>query len=56
MKRMILTSLVALFAVFANAERMMTTWGEKVTPENAWRSYPRPQMVRDNWVNLNGAV
>ena len=33
---------------------MMTEWGEKVTPENAWRSYPRPQMVRKNWVCLNG--
>ena len=25
---------------------LMTVWGEKVTPENAWREYPRPQMVR----------
>mgnify|MGYP003311799590 CR=1 FL=1 len=33
---------------------MMTPWGEKVTPENAWRDYPRPQMVRDNWTCLNG--
>ena len=33
---------------------MMTEWGEKVTPENAWRSYPRPQLVRENWTNLNG--
>lgn len=33
---------------------MMTTFGEKVTPENAWREYPRPQMVRANWANLNG--
>ncbi len=33
---------------------IMTTWGEKVTSENAWREYPRPQMVRPNWVNLNG--
>ena len=31
-----------------------TVWGEKVTPENAWRAYPRPQMVRQNWTNLNG--
>ena len=31
-----------------------TPWGEKVTPENAWREYPRPQMVRQNWTNLNG--
>ena len=33
---------------------MLTPWGEKVTPENAWRGYPRPQMVRSNWTNLNG--
>ena len=33
---------------------MLTTWGEKVTSENAWREYPRPQMVRSNWTNLNG--
>jgi hypothetical protein len=32
----------------------MTVWGEKVTPENAWRDYPRPQMVRSNWTCLNG--
>ena len=33
---------------------LMTEWGEKVTPQNAWREYPRPQMVRGNWMNLNG--
>ena len=33
---------------------IMTPWGEKVTSENAWTEYPRPQMVRPNWVNLNG--
>src|SRR3546814_4008216 len=32
----------------------MSEWGRKVTPENAWRSYPRPQMERDTWMNLNG--
>ena len=36
------------------APAMMTPWGEKVTARNAWRSYPRPQMVRENWTNLNG--
>jgi len=36
------------------AAAMMTSFGEKITPENAWREYPRPQMVRDNWTNLNG--
>ncbi len=33
---------------------LMTPWGEKVTVENAWREYPRPQMVREGWTNLNG--
>ena len=33
---------------------MLTRWGEQVTPDNAWREYPRPQMVRPEWTNLNG--
>ena len=38
--------------------KMMTPiyslFGEQVTPENAWREHPRPQMVRDAWRSLNG--
>ena len=34
--------------------KMMTEWGSRVTPENAWRDYPRPQMVREEWTCLNG--
>lgn len=37
-----------------NPEQMKTPWGEEVTPENAWRQYPRPQLVRSAWMNLNG--
>jgi len=33
---------------------LITRWGEEVTPENAWTEYPRPQLVRDSWQNLNG--
>jgi hypothetical protein len=33
---------------------LMTKWGHKVTPENAWQEYPRPQLVRKDWLNLNG--
>lgn len=33
---------------------LMTEWGAKVTPDNAWREYPRPQFVRERWQNLNG--
>jgi len=33
---------------------LMTKWGREVTPDNAWRSYPRPQLKRERWLNLNG--
>ena len=33
---------------------LKTSWGEKVTPANAWQEYPRPQFVRQRWANLNG--
>ncbi|AWM37302.1 Beta-galactosidase [Gemmata obscuriglobus] len=33
---------------------LMTKWGKKVTPENTWKEYPRPQLVRKEWQNLNG--
>ena len=36
------------------ATDLMTRWGKQVTPDNAWRSYPRPQLKRDRWQNLNG--
>ncbi len=36
-------------------EKILTTWGEKVDPDNVLPSYPRPQLVRNNnWKNLNG--
>ena len=33
---------------------MDTPWTSEVTPDNVWPEYPRPQMTRDNWINLNG--
>jgi beta-galactosidase/beta-glucuronidase len=33
---------------------MLTEWGAQITPDNAWQDYPRPQLQRDNWQNLNG--
>lgn len=33
---------------------LMTVWGEKMSPDTAWTLYPRPQMERDRWTNLNG--
>ena len=49
------TMMVAGVMLAAAAQAGLTTpWGEKVTSENAWRGYPRPQLVRPNWTNLNG--
>lgn len=33
---------------------LMTRWAKDVSPENALPEYPRPQMVRSEWTNLNG--
>jgi hypothetical protein len=33
---------------------LTTRWGKQVTPSNAWQEYPRPQMQREEWMNLNG--
>jgi beta-galactosidase/beta-glucuronidase len=32
----------------------MTPWARDVSPDSVWPEYPRPQMVREDWVNLNG--
>jgi beta-galactosidase/beta-glucuronidase len=64
MRNMILASVLALLPATAVAQQapadavytgaITTRWGQAVTPENAWRSYPRPQLQRDKWLNLNG--
>jgi beta-galactosidase/beta-glucuronidase len=33
---------------------MLTRWAKDVDPTNVLPEYPRPQMVRDKWLNLNG--
>ena len=33
---------------------LTTEWGRKVTPDDAWREYPRPQLTREAWQSLNG--
>jgi beta-galactosidase/beta-glucuronidase len=32
----------------------MSRWAKKVTPDNVWQEYPRPQFERSLWKNLNG--
>lgn len=33
---------------------MVTRWAADVSPKQPLREYPRPQLVREKWVNLNG--
>jgi hypothetical protein len=34
--------------------RITTKWAADVNPDKPWNEYPRPMMVRKDWVNLNG--
>lgn len=35
-------------------DKIMTEWAEQVDPANVLPEYPRPQLVRADWQNLNG--
>lgn len=60
MKRLAFVSLMLGFAVpLASAQEgplgsMKTKWAAEVSEETPWPEYPRPQLVRENWTNLNG--
>jgi beta-galactosidase/beta-glucuronidase len=34
--------------------KIITPWAEKVRPANPLSEYPRPHLVRKDWINLNG--
>lgn len=38
----------------AKTAPLTTRWAKDVTPEKAHPEYPRPQLVREHWLNLNG--
>lgn len=63
MKRPFLTALLAGMCVGSLAHskewqmqplQIQTRWATSVDPEHALPEYPRPQLVRGNWQNLNG--
>jgi hypothetical protein len=35
-------------------DRIKTEWAEQIDPANPLPEYPRPQLERDQWLNLNG--
>ena len=38
----------------AKGDKIKTEWGEKLNPKEVWKEYPRPQLQRKEWLNLNG--
>ena len=62
MKKILLLLLTFLTAcIISNAqewtpagENIRTRWASSVSPDNCHTEYPRPQMVRPQWQNLNG--
>ena len=34
--------------------KIKTKWGQNLNPEKIWPEYPRPQLERKDWLNLNG--
>lgn len=61
-KRISLFALLLCGSFFTKAQthwqpsqlRLQTRWSKLVSPQNALKEYPRPQMVRPAWTNLNG--
>jgi hypothetical protein len=38
----------------ARNARLLTSWGAEVAPDKVHAEYPRPSLVRSEWLNLNG--
>lgn len=36
------------------SDRIASKWAEEINPQAVLQEYPRPQMVREHWLNLNG--
>ena len=60
MKKNCIIFLLSFVSVALNAQwkpvegNIMSPWAEKVDPSSVHAEYPRPQMVRGQWMNLNG--
>jgi beta-galactosidase/beta-glucuronidase len=52
-------SFVAVLSIAQNwkpaGDKIKSAWAEKIDPNNPLPAYPRPQLVRDQWQNLNGS-
>ena len=48
------TGLAAADWKIADNAPLLTRWAKEVSPTQSLPEYPRPQLVRDTWKNLNG--
>jgi len=61
MKKIILSLFISAAILQVNAQswqpagdKIKTAWSEKLNPGQPLPEYPRPQLVREKWLNLNG--
>ena len=60
MKKHICILILTLFPLVASAQwkiagdYIKTKWADEINPESVLPEYPRPQMERTDWQNLNG--
>lgn len=60
MKKTLLACCALAFTLCAQAQwkpagdKIKTKWAEQINPKNVLPEYPRPQLERTDWVNLNG--
>lgn len=45
---------VRIFPRKASHQTLTTRWGKALDPQHILEEYPRPQMIRDQYINLNG--
>ncbi|HKM13029.1 MAG TPA: glycoside hydrolase family 2 TIM barrel-domain containing protein [Bacteroidales bacterium] len=60
MKKTLITALLLIVTLIGHAQwqpagnKIKTPWAEKVNPDDPLPEYPRPLVVRDRWLSLNG--
>ena len=50
----LIVSQLAMAQYAPAGDSLKTRWAAEVSPDNVWKEYPRPQLVRAHWMNLNG--
>jgi hypothetical protein len=60
LKKLIISYCLSTLFFVANAQyrqqpvSISSPWASQINETNAWQEYPRPQLVREEWKNLNG--